>query len=89
MLQPKLLACEVINSSLQILSKPSLSQINFKMLYFSHLHTQWLLVLHVRTLYNINKVKTAENQLVQACRDINMVHAYVNTPATAKLAIEV
>ena len=59
------------------------------MLYFSHLHTQWLLVLHVKTLYNINKVKNAENQLVQACRDRNMVHAYVNTPATAKLAIEV
>ena len=54
------------------------------MLYFSHLHIQWLLVLRVKTLYNI-----AENQLLQACRDINMVHAYVNTPAIAKLAIEV
>ena len=45
--------------------------------------------LHVKTLYDINLVKNAENQLVQAYRDINMVHAYVNTPATAKLAIEV
>ena len=27
---------------------------NLKMLYFSQLHTQWLLVLHVKTLYNIN-----------------------------------
>ena len=27
--------------------------------------------------------------LVQACRDINIVHAYVNTPATANPAIEV
>ena len=35
---------------------------------------------------SINKY---ENQLVQACRDLNMVHAYVNTPATAKLAIQV
>ena len=33
--------------------------------------------------------QNAENQLVQAYRDRNMVHAYVNTPATAKQAIEV
>ena len=53
------------------------------------MHPNFHDVLHVKTLYNINKVKNAENQLVQACRDRNMVHAYVNTPATAKLAIEV
>ena len=33
--------------------------------------------------------QNAENQLVQACRDGNMVQTDVNTPATAKLAIEV
>ena len=59
------------------------------MFNFSHLHTQWLLVLHVETLYNINYVKNAENQHVQACRDRNMVPVYVNTPATLELAIEV
>ena len=37
----------------------------------------------------VKKAKNAENQLVQACRDRNMVHAYVNTPATAKRAIVV
>ena len=57
------------------------------MLYFSPLHKQWLFVIHVKTLYNINEVKNAENQLVQACRDRNMVDAYVNTPATAKQAL--
>ena len=52
-------------------------------------HTQRLLVLHVKTLYTINQVKNTENELVQAYRDRNMVHVYVNTPATAKLAREV
>ena len=61
----------------------------FKKVIPLHLHTQWLLVVHVKALYNINWVNNAENQLVQACRDRNMVHAYLNTPATAQLAIEV
>ena len=44
-------------------------------------------IFKISILYTIGG--NISNQLVQACRDRNMVHAYVNTPATEKLAIEV
>ena len=36
---------------------------------------------------HIEVLRSVENQLVQVYRDKNMIRAYVNTPATAKLAI--
>ena len=32
--------------------------------------------------------KSEENQPFSACGDKNMIHAYVNTPATAKLRVK-
>ena len=36
---------------------------------------------------HIELFRSVENQLVQVYRDKNMIRAYVNTPATAKIAI--